>query len=87
MTQPNTSDPAAADRESIDAQAQAEDYVTAAGALLATDAIAKLNAGAALTFAVYSLPKDVVMPLMKDAPRSFIDAYGKACTAYGVGKR
>jgi hypothetical protein len=57
----------------------------ASGSLLEQDVIAKVNAGAQLTFAVWSLPKDVVSALFKDAPASFSKAYGAACDAYGVG--
>lgn len=59
--------------------------LTAGGTLLEQDVVAKLNAGALLTFAVWSLPKDVVMALFKDAPQAFTTAYIAACKAYGVG--
>lgn len=55
--------------------------------LIEQDVIAKVNAGAQLTFAVWSLPKDTVLALFKDAPSSFTKAYGAACQAYGVGGR
>lgn len=61
--------------------------LTAGGTLLEQDTIAKVNAGALLTFAVWSLPKDVVLPLMRDAPQAFQQAYMAACEAYGVGGR
>jgi hypothetical protein len=55
--------------------------------LLEQDVIAKVNAGAMLTFAVWSLPKDVVSELFKNAPQAFHKAYGAATEAYGVGGR
>lgn len=57
------------------------------GSLLEQDAILKMNAGAMLTFAMWSLPKDVVSELFKNAPQAFITAYGAATEAYGVGGR
>jgi len=49
------------------------------------DAIRKINAGAQLTFAVWSLPKDVVLDLFKNAPTAFQKAYMAATEAYGIG--
>jgi hypothetical protein len=49
------------------------------------DAIRKMNEGAFLTFAVWSLPKDVVLDLFKNAPTSFTKAYAAATEAYGLG--
>jgi len=71
----------------VETQAQLDASAAGTGALLAADAIAKINAGAALTFAVWSLPKAVVTTLMRHAPTAFITAYDKACQAYGVGGR
>lgn len=59
--------------------------LTLGGSLLEQDAITKMNAGAMLTFAVWSLPKDVVTELFKNAPTSFHQAYQAASQAYGVG--
>jgi hypothetical protein len=59
--------------------------LTVDGEALARDVIAKVNAGAQLTAAVWSLPKDVVLDLFKAAPKSFTNAYGNACEAYGIG--
>lgn len=50
---------------------------------LASDAIDKINAGAALAYAIYHSPADVVSNL----PRGVLDAYGKACDAYDIGHR
>lgn len=66
-----------------DAFAMAE--LTTGGSLLEQDAIVKMNAGAMLTFAVWSLPADVVKDLFSSAPRSFTTAYEAAFKAYGVG--
>lgn len=52
--------------------------------LLEQDVIAKVNAGAQLTFAIWSLRKDVMNALLRDAPAAFANAYAKACDAYGV---
>lgn len=57
----------------------------AGGSLIEQDAIAKINAGAQLTFAVWSLPQDTVLALFKDAPQAFIKAYAAAQQAYGIG--
>jgi hypothetical protein len=56
----------------------------AGASLLEQDAILKMNAGAMLTFAVWSLPKDVVSELFKNAPQAFVTAYGAAREAYGI---
>lgn len=61
--------------------------LVAGGSLIEQDIIMKANAGAMLTFAVWSLPKDVVKDLFKNAPAAFTQAYGAACDAYGVGGR
>lgn len=66
-------------------ETRADAELVAGGTLLEQDAIAKVNAGAMLTFAVWSLPKGVVEDLFKGAPPSFVKAYGAACEAYGVG--
>lgn len=66
--------------------AEPGELTTAGGSLLEQDAIAKLNAGAQLTFALYSLPKDVALALFKDAPVAFTKAYMAAQEAYGVGR-
>lgn len=50
---------------------------------LTSDAIDKINAGAALAYAIYHSSAEVVGGL----PRGVIDAYGKACDAYGIGHR
>lgn len=50
---------------------------------LTGDAIDKINAGAALAYAIYHSPADVVTGL----PPSILDAYGKACDAYSIGHR
>lgn len=59
--------------------------LTAGGGLLEQDTITKVNAGEQLTFAVWSLPKDVVSELFKNAPSSFTKAYEAAYQAYGLG--
>lgn len=61
-----------------------ETELIAGGSLLEQDVIAKVNAGAMLTFAVWSLPKDVVSELFKNAPHAFLTAYGAATEAYGI---
>ncbi len=53
-------------------------------AALGRDAIEKINAGAALTFGLYSLPADKIKALLTDAPPGFVDAFGRAQSAYGV---
>lgn len=58
---------------------------TVSPADFAADTIAKVNAGAMLAFAVWSLPKDTVLALFKDAPTSFHKAYMAATEAYGMG--
>lgn len=70
-----------------DPTAGSGDLLEAGGSLLEQDAIAKVNAGAQLTFAVWSLPKDIVLPLMRDAPQAFQHAYMAALNAYGIGGR
>jgi hypothetical protein len=65
----------------------AGEVLLAGGSLLEQDAITKMNAGALLTFAVWSLPKDVVAELFRNAPSAFTQAYGAACEAYGIGGR
>lgn len=59
--------------------------LVAGGSLIEQDIILKANAGAMLTFAVWSLPKDAVLALFKDAPTSFAKAYMAATSAYGLG--
>lgn len=59
--------------------------MVAGASLIQQDLILKANAGAMLTFAVWSLPKDTVLALFKDAPTSFVKAYGAATEAYGLG--
>jgi hypothetical protein len=59
--------------------------LVAGGGLIEQDIIVKANAGAMLTFAVWSLPKDVVSDLFKGAPTSFVKAYMAATAAYGLG--
>jgi hypothetical protein len=57
-------------------------------ALLGTatqDTLAKLDAGAALAYAIYHTPKDQVEAFFGVMPRSVINAYAKACDAYGIG--
>jgi hypothetical protein len=71
--------------QEIPVEPSAETELIAGGSLLEQDVIAKINAGAMLTFAVWSLPNDVVRDLFKGAPTSFHKAYGVACEAYGVG--
>lgn len=60
--------------------------LVAGGSLIEQDLIVKVNAGALLTFAVWSLPKDVVLALFRDAPRAFTTAYEAATKAYGVSQ-
>jgi hypothetical protein len=60
--------------------------LVAGGSLIEQDLIIKANAGAMLTFAVWSLPVDVVTALFKDAPAAFQKAYHAAFTAYGLGE-
>lgn len=67
-----------------EAVASAEDYSAAAGALLAEDAIRKIDAGARLTYALYHLPRDTVTALFKDASPGFIKAYDQATSAFGI---
>ena len=62
-----------------------DELLTAGGTLIEQDVIAKVNAGAQLTFAVWSLPRDVVAALFRDAPAAFTKAYGAAYEAYGIG--
>lgn len=71
--------------EELPEDAFAMTELVAGGSLLEQDAILKMNAGAMLTFAVWSLPKDVVTELFKNAPTSFSTAYQAAFKAYGVG--
>lgn len=52
---------------------------------VAQNLIAKVDAGAQLTFAVWSLPKPLVADLFKNAPLAFTKAYAAACEAYGIG--
>ena len=47
----------------------------------ASDLIEKANAGAALAYAIYHSPADVVGNL----PDSLLRAYTRACEAYGIG--
>jgi ABC-type sugar transport system substrate-binding protein len=57
-------------------------------ALLGTateDTLAKVNAGAALTYAIYHCPKDQVDAFFKAMPTGVVKAYAKACNAYGIG--
>jgi hypothetical protein len=68
-------------------QPQAEDYVTAAGALLATDAIEKIDAGAALIHALYHLPAAKITALLDGASPGFCNTYTRAQAAYAVGRR
>jgi len=60
--------------------------LVAGGSLIEQDLILKANAGAMLTFAVWSLPKDTVLALFKDAPSAFQQAYMAAFKAYGLGE-
>jgi hypothetical protein len=52
---------------------------------LTADTIAKMNAGAMLTFAVWALPKETATALFKGAPTAFCKAYKAATEAYGLG--
>jgi hypothetical protein len=57
-------------------------------ALLGTatqDTLDKVNAGAALTYALYHTPKDQAVALFEMLPRSVVTAYMDACEAYGIG--
>lgn len=67
-------------------EASANIGLVAGGGLIEQDVIAKVNAGALLTFAVWSLPKDVVLALFRDAPHAFTTAYDAATKAYGVSQ-
>ncbi|MFI5839456.1 hypothetical protein ACIA8K_07050 [Catenuloplanes sp. NPDC051500] len=69
-----------------DSTPKAEDYVTAAGSVLAVDAIEKINAGAALAYALYYQPAHKIRALTQDAPGLF-DAMCRAQVAYEVGAR
>jgi hypothetical protein len=54
---------------------------------LQADAIDKINAGAALIFALYQAPGDWIVPLLNTAPRAVIDAYQRASEVYHVDSR
>lgn len=57
-------------------------------ALLGTatqDTLAKLDAGAALVYAIYHTPKDQIEAFFGAMPESVVKAYNKACAAYRVG--
>lgn len=56
------------------------------GILMAEDAIEKIEAGFALTHALYHLPVEKIKALLKDATPGFADTFGRAQGAYGVGK-
>lgn len=50
------------------------------------DAVVKINAGAALLYALYYAPADWSIPFLKEAPDSVVDALMKAQKAYKVGR-
>lgn len=52
---------------------------------LTANIIDKVDAGALLTFAVWTLPKDTAIALFKEASPGFTKAYMAATAAYGVG--
>lgn len=57
-------------------------------ALLGTataDTLAKLDAGAALVYAIYHTPKADVKGFFDAMPDAVAKAYMKACQAYGLG--
>jgi hypothetical protein len=54
---------------------------------LAADAIDKVNAGAALAYAIYHCPKGDVKAFFDAMPDGVARAYMKACEAYGIGQR
>jgi len=75
------------EQQELPEDAFAATELMAGGSLIEQDIIVKANAGAMLTFAVWSLPADVVGALFRDAPHAFTAAYGNACDAYGVSER
>lgn len=78
-------DPAAsAEQYTVGALAAAADYVTAAGALLTTDAIEKINAGAGLAYALYHAPAHLVAEI-NGSSYGFQAALMRAQQAYGIG--
>ena len=52
---------------------------------LTGDAIDKVNAGAALAYAIYHCPKDDVKAFFDAMPKGVVTAYQKACVAYSIG--
>lgn len=60
------------------------EYVAAAGAVVAGDVVGKVNAGAALTYALYQCPtrwwKDTDLPL------DVVRAYIRACQVFGINR-
>lgn len=54
---------------------------------LTGDAIDKVNAGAALAYAIYHCPKDDAAGFFVSMPNGVVKAYMKACEAYGIGYR
>lgn len=57
-------------------------------ALLGTatqNTLAKLDAGAALAYAIYHTPKAQIEAFFGAMPQSVVKAYAKACDAYGIG--
>lgn len=55
-----------------------------AGGPLISDAIDKINAGAALAYAIYHCPKADVKAFFDAMPDGVIKAYAAACDAYGI---
>ena len=53
---------------------------------ITADLLDKADAGAVLVFALYHAPVDWWKALLKDAPRGVVDAYGRACKTYRVGR-
>jgi hypothetical protein len=60
------------------------EYYAAAGAVIGADHIEKLNAGAALTYALHQCPQDWWRS--EKPPLDVVRAYLRACLAYGINR-
>lgn len=54
---------------------------------LTGDVIDKVNAGAALAYAIYHCPKADIKAFFDAMPNGVVKAYAKACDAYGITPR
>lgn len=65
---------------------EAEEFATAVGALLGTDAIEKINAGAQLIYALYHHPRAKDLFTNDEfMTQGLAGAYMRAQSAYGIG--